>query len=88
MLEQLKDQMSAPLQSVKERAMGITYHQRMPPIGGWTLPRTVEALTAEQGSGRADIAVILLAHEITPLYSCCGFYTFYLYVYSFLSVCL
>mmetsp|Transcript_5164 Transcript_5164/g.13289 ORF Transcript_5164/g.13289 Transcript_5164/m.13289 type:complete len:634 (+) Transcript_5164:70-1971(+) len=34
-LEQVQLQMSTPLISIKERAMGITYTQRMEAIGGW-----------------------------------------------------
>mmetsp|Transcript_9735 Transcript_9735/g.21794 ORF Transcript_9735/g.21794 Transcript_9735/m.21794 type:complete len:638 (+) Transcript_9735:50-1963(+) len=35
MLEQVQLQMSTPLMSVKERAKGIIYNERMPTIGGW-----------------------------------------------------
>lgn len=35
MLEQVQLQMSTPLMSVRERAKGIVYTQRMEPIGGW-----------------------------------------------------
>lgn len=35
MLEQVQLQMSTPLMSVKERAKGITYNERMPAIGLW-----------------------------------------------------
>mmetsp|Transcript_81340 Transcript_81340/g.143531 ORF Transcript_81340/g.143531 Transcript_81340/m.143531 type:complete len:630 (+) Transcript_81340:77-1966(+) len=35
MLEQVQLQMSTPLMSVRERAKGIVYNERMPAIGGW-----------------------------------------------------
>jgi len=35
MLEQVQLQMSTPLMSVKERAKGIVYNERMPAIGSW-----------------------------------------------------
>lgn len=35
MLEQVQLQMSTPLMSVKERAKGITYSERMPAVGQW-----------------------------------------------------
>jgi len=35
MLEQVQLQLSTPLVSVRERAKGIVYTDRMPPIGGW-----------------------------------------------------
>lgn len=36
MLEQVQLQLSTPLVSVRERAKGIIYNERMPAIGGWT----------------------------------------------------
>lgn len=35
MLEQVQLQMSTPLMSVKERAKGVVYNERMPAVGGW-----------------------------------------------------
>jgi len=49
MLEQVQLQMSTPLMSVRERAKGIVYTQRMPAVGGWTpLKKSRDMLEAER----------------------------------------
>jgi len=49
MLEQVQLQMSTPLMSVRERAKGIVYTQRMQSVGGWTpLKKSREMPEAER----------------------------------------
>lgn len=49
-LDQVQYQHTTPLMSIKERAKGINYDTRMPPIGGWRPPRKYRNTTPEEAA--------------------------------------
>jgi ATP-dependent RNA helicase DDX41 len=46
-LKQVENQFATPLQGVRERAKGVSYTERLPPIAGWRPPRKYREMPKE-----------------------------------------
>lgn len=66
LLEQVQLQLSTPLVSVRERARGIVYSERMGPIGGWRPPRKYREMSDEERERTRDRFFIEVNGDTCP----------------------